>query len=177
MTWLQQLIAKLFAPKTSTPTPPPAPVEKPVEQKSFTADRWMTIALKERGIHEVAGPKDNPRIIEYHKATILKATHDEVPWCSSFVNWVFLMAGLPRTKSAAAASWLDWGFVLKEPKYGCVGVKTRKGGHHVFFFMRLEERNGTPGAVIFGGNQNDSVCEEWIDLSTVIGWRWPKDYT
>lgn len=46
----------------------------------------LKIAMKELGVRELAGSKHNPRIIEYHKATSLKATQDEVSWCSSFVN-------------------------------------------------------------------------------------------
>jgi hypothetical protein len=44
------------------------------------------IAKAELGTTEVPGTQNNPRILEYHATTTLKATTDEVPWCSSFVN-------------------------------------------------------------------------------------------
>ncbi len=63
-------------PTSSSPTP------------SVGAASWMKIALAELGVHENSLPgHQNQRIIQYHAATSLKAQTDEVPWCSSFVNW------------------------------------------------------------------------------------------
>eukprot|EP01156_Anaeramoeba_ignava_P011257 Anaeramoba_ignava/a482504_22.p5 GENE.a482504_22~~a482504_22.p5 ORF type:complete len:143 (+),score=5.17 a482504_22:255-683(+) len=72
---------------------------------------WFKIALEEMwaGVTEIRGRKHNPRIIEYHKSTTLRASNDETAWCSSFVNWCIEQAGLKGTDSAAARSWLKWG--------------------------------------------------------------------
>ncbi|MDH4280687.1 MAG: hypothetical protein OEW83_21690 [Acidimicrobiia bacterium] len=51
---------------------------------------------------EIRGRKDNPRIIEYHASTSLKASNDGTAWCSSFVNWCVSQAWLTGTNSAAA---------------------------------------------------------------------------
>lgn len=65
----------------------------------------MPIAKAEMGIYENSAPgKHNKRIIEYHAVTTLKATTDETPWCSSFVNWVVKQAGYKGTDSALAKS-------------------------------------------------------------------------
>jgi hypothetical protein len=45
------------------------------------------IATQELGVAEIYGDVHNKRILEYHQATRLKATTDEVAWCASFVNW------------------------------------------------------------------------------------------
>ncbi|HEX5760734.1 MAG TPA: TIGR02594 family protein [Thermoanaerobaculia bacterium] len=71
------------------------------------------------------GLADNPRIVEYHRTTSLRATDDEVPWCSAFVNWCMREAGLRGTGSAAARSWLTWGSRLATPRRGCVTVLRR----------------------------------------------------
>ena len=72
---------------------------------------WMLHAESEAELRvtESAGESDNPRILEYHKSTTVKDLRDEVPWCSSFVNWCLKEAGIQGTDSAGAASWTSWG--------------------------------------------------------------------
>lgn len=114
---------------------------------------WMPIAEGEIGIKEVAGIEHHPRILEYHATTTLRATEDEVPWCSSFVNWVFKQAGYTGTRSARALSWAEWGEQLIEPVPGCLVVTKRKGGGHVGFFIREDAEF----IWLLGGNQNNEV--------------------
>ena len=129
---------------------------------------WLKIAEKELGTKEIPGDKDNPRIIEYHKATVLKGDHDEIPWCSAFVNWCMLKAGLSYTKSSVARSWLQWGETIREPRIGCVvvlkrGTKSWQG--HVGFWVGKNQ--------ILGGNQSNSVSIMKFKDSDVIDYRWP----
>lgn len=132
--------------------------------------KWLDIARHEIGEKEIPGSKDNPRIVEYGQATSLKPTDDETPWCSDFVNWVMLKAGLPRTNSAAAISWATYGVKLDKPKYGCIAVYSRTGGNHVAFW--LSEQNGQDQ--LLGGNQNDQVGIELHSKSSLISYRWPN---
>jgi uncharacterized protein (TIGR02594 family) len=87
---------------------------------------WMAVARGEIGQVERRGG-ENPRIVAYHATTALAAREDEVPWCSSFVNWVMERAGYRGTGSAAASSWLRWGVELEAPRPGCVTVLKRRG--------------------------------------------------
>jgi len=113
---------------------------------------WMDIAEGERGVKEIAGASAHPQIVAYHATTTLKATSDEVPWCSSFVNWVMKQAKYPTTKSAAAKSWRDYGTECSL-HVGCLVVFKRKGGHHVGFCV-----GETPTMVrVLGGNQSNQV--------------------
>lgn len=114
----------------------------------------LDIAIGEIGVKEIAGSKHNPRVIEYHSVTSLHATTDEVPWCSSFVNWCVVQSGKEPTRSAMAASWKRWGKRLNKPKKGCIiGFIRPDGSGHVGFF--LEE---IPGKYrIVGGNQDNEV--------------------
>lgn len=114
---------------------------------------WYEVARRELGVKELQGIADNPRIVEYHATTTLRATDDEVPWCSSFVNWCMFKAGYNGTRSAAARSWANWGVKIDKPVKGCVVVLTRKGGGHVGFFDGEDESN----IVLLGGNQDDAV--------------------
>lgn len=52
------------------------------------------IAKTQIGVVETTGANATPKIIEYHQATSVQADSDEVPWCSAFVNWCYIVAGL-----------------------------------------------------------------------------------
>ena len=132
---------------------------------------WMDIAKGELGVKEKRGG-ENPRIIAYHAATTLKATEDEIAWCSSFVSWCLERAGIESTKSAWARSYLNWGIKLDHPKYGCIVVFSRgtDSGHVAFYLSE-----GTDFVRVLGGNQSDSVCETSYPKSRILGYRWPKN--
>lgn len=133
---------------------------------------WMTIAFNEMGQTEVPGEGDNPRILEYHKATSLAATEDEISWCSSFVNWVMKQSGHGGTDSAAARSWLKYGESVK-PRYGAITVLWRGSPDgwqgHVGFLHDFNDKN----VVLLGGNQRDSVSIQAFPRSRVLDFRWP----
>ena len=114
----------------------------------------LDIALGELGVKEIRGKKHNPEILKYHAVTTLNATTDEIPWCSSFVNWCVAESGKEPTRSAMAASWKRWGKSLKTPKKGCIiGFVREDGTGHVGIFI-----SGVPGKYkILGGNQDNSV--------------------
>jgi len=131
---------------------------------------WMTKAEGEKGIKEITGISSHtPRILEYHAMTTLKAKQDEVPWCSSFVNWVMDRAGYPITKSAAAKSWMKYG-VEVPLQYGCIVILKRTGGHHVGFYT-----GETANTVyLLGGNQADAVNVRQYKKESVLSARMPK---
>lgn len=164
----------------ATPTPPSTPS---TSGDSAGGSSWMAIAEAELGVHEVSLPgKHTQRIIEYHSATSLKATTDETPWCSSFVNWVIQKAGYPGTNNALAKSWLNWGAELSSPRYGAITVIKKKGassdqatgsstGFHVAFYVS----STATYLRLLGGNQGDQVKYSNFSLSgyDVKGYRWP----
>jgi uncharacterized protein (TIGR02594 family) len=130
---------------------------------------WIQIALAEQGQAEKAGTAHNPRIVEYHAATGLKATDDETPWCASFVSWCLAQAGLRSTSSAAARSYETWGVSLPTPTYGAIVTFTRTGGGHVGFYMG--QRDGK--WLILGGNQSNRVSVAPYDPNRMTSIRWP----
>jgi len=143
----------------------------------------MDIAVAELGVHEdsVAG-QHNARILEYHQTTSLKATDDETPWCSSFVNWVLRQAGRNGTNSAAAKSWLNWGSETAPPAPGTIVVIKKKtpgttqatgssSGFHVGFFVSVSPTH----IRLLGGNQSNQVRYSNFPLATyeIKGYRKP----
>jgi uncharacterized protein (TIGR02594 family) len=131
------------------------------------------IAKQEVGVKEIRGDIDNPRILEYHKATLLKAHHDEIPWCSAFVCWCLEMAGIESTRSARARSFLYWGESANIPAEGDIAVFRRAGSEtlgHVAFFVCYQ------GDFIhcLGGNQSDAVCYRNFKREDLLGFRRTK---
>lgn len=139
------------------------------------ARSWMVVARLELGQHELPGTEHNPRILAYHQATTLRATADEIPWCSAFVNWVLAQVGMPGTRSAAARSWLLWGSRLVVPRIGCITVLRRGSSSwqgHVGFY----EGTAPSGRVLLlAGNQANAVTVAGCDPAKVLGYRWPKE--
>lgn len=137
---------------------------------------WLVVALQELDLEvtEVPGPEHHPRILCYHQATSLKATEDEVPWCSSFVNWCMQNCGLgyKGTGSALAASWRSWGKAIEYGRLGCVVVMKRTGGNHVGFYLDEDAE----GVYVLGGNQSDKVCVRRFPWNVITDFRWPRSY-
>lgn len=146
---------------------------------------WLRAAYEElrRGVHEIAGPTHAQRILDYHQATSLKATADEVPWCAAFVGWCLERVGVDPSGSAAARSYLDWGVGVStiHPPTGAVVVLKRGGANqpgpevrdaqgHVGFLWCLAD----PGRIVLlGGNQSDAVSLGHYPVDRVLAVRWP----
>jgi len=133
---------------------------------------WLKEALLDlgKGVAEIAGPGDNPDIVEAHSYTTLKAKDDETPWCSSEMCKWMERAGIPSTSSAAAASWGNWGRELKNGQLGCVVVMSRTGGNHVALYLDEDD----VGVYCLGGNQGDRVSVRRYSWDRVSHFRWPE---
>lgn len=131
---------------------------------------WLPIALQEFGTHEIAGIKNNPRIVEYHDKTSLSANDDETAWCASFLTWSLEQAGYKSTKSAWARSYLSYGIKLDQPIPGCIVIYDRGNGMgHVHFYLYSKGDNHYG----IGGNQSDEVNVSAYGKSRVLGYVWP----
>jgi len=138
---------------------------------SVRVPRYLEIAENEIGVTEFRGERHNPRILEYHATTTLgnwARGRDEVPWCSSFINWVVTKSGLEGTDNALARSWMRWGIPVDAPMPGDVVILKRRrtgpdrrtgsrGGYHVSLYVRGAYRGSKGRIRLLGGNQGDSV--------------------
>lgn len=135
---------------------------------------WLVKAIGEMNVAEEPGALNNPRIIDYHSETTLRATSDEIPWCSSFVCWCFERCGIPSTRSASARSWLNWGIAIGKPMQGCVVILKRtsnpKQGHVGFLWSEDADM-----VYVLGGNQANKVCVMGFSKDKVLGYRMPED--
>jgi uncharacterized protein (TIGR02594 family) len=127
-------------------------------------------AFIEMNVKEIPGKNHNPRILLYHNSTSLKASTDEVPWCSSFANYIVGKAGLEGTNSAMARSWEKWGKEISKPIPGCIVVFSRgsdKRFGHVAIFLYETKKN----IYVIGGNQSDSVNIASYPKSKLVTYR------
>lgn len=98
---------------------------------------------------------------------------DETPWCSAFVNAIAWTLQLPRSKSAAARSWLNVGQVieLRMAMPGNDVVVLRRGTNpaqgHVGFFAGLQGDR----VHLLGGNQGNEITIAAFPVSDVVGVR------
>lgn len=130
-------------------------------------------ALAEYGVHEIAGPAHNPRILEYGKiAGFDWYKDDETSWCGIFMAFCAKQAGLTPPKDAATArNWLNFGTSTTTPAPGDIVVYWRESltswKGHVGMFIRKD------GNTIYtlGGNQNNQVCIAGMYESQVLGYR------
>lgn len=136
--------------------------------------KWLQIARSDLGIEEIAGPKANPRIMQYYRAAGANwAKDDAVPWCgAAMAAWVS-SAGYPVPAEAARArAWLDWGTPLEQPRKGAVAILKRgsdpNAGHVCLY---LEDRGDR--ILVIGGNQGDAVSITSFPKRDVLGYRWP----
>jgi len=137
---------------------------------------WINIAIGEIGQTEISGKEDNMRIVEYLKTVdvpIGDANRDEIPWCSAFVNWVIKKCGYTPTGKALARSWMEWGFPMYEPCFGCITVLkrgTEPWMGHVGLLLDVTKDY----IVLLGGNQKNRVGVNVYSPGTVLSYRWPK---
>lgn len=144
------------------------------------------------GMREVPGTKDNPFIISFLKLDGEWPEHDEVPWCSAFVNYICWLLRLPRSKSLAARSWLNVGqevapqdaavgfdvIVLSRGEGEQPGPDVIKAPGHVGFFAGWATPALGEGWIrdrqdihVLGGNQSNSISVARFKQRRLLGIR------
>jgi uncharacterized protein (TIGR02594 family) len=132
-------------------------------------------------VNEIPGSEDHP-LIQWFLSLCgfgLHA-HDETAWCSAFVNAICFLDDIPRSKSAAARSWLKEGVpiplinaqlndvvVLKRGTGPQPGPEVLDAPGHVGFFAGLEDGK----VIILGGNQGNQVSLAHFPADQVLSVR------
>ncbi|HEY9084026.1 MAG TPA: TIGR02594 family protein [Vicingaceae bacterium] len=140
--------------------------------------KLLSIALSQYGVKEIQGKEHNPTIVGYSKEIGYGGIiTDETAWCSIFMNWCALKAGLTRSGKLNARSWLTVGEEVTTPQAGDVVVFWReqpgswKG--HVAIYINHSEDNKY--IYCLGGNQNNQVCIKAYNASQLLGYRRLKE--
>ncbi len=137
-------------------------------------ENLLKIAFNELGTEEIVGEENNPEVLKYANEVGIKGiTNDEIPWCSTFVNWVAWKAGLQFSGKANARSWLNIGERVTSPEPGDVVVFWRESPQswkgHVGFFLGIS--TDKKRAYCLGGNQGNRVSVSAYRLNTVLSYQ------
>lgn len=141
------------------------------------------LAARFLGVKERAGKKDHP-LVQWWLSLCGYGldSADEIPWCSAFVNGVAWEWGdVPRSKSAAARSWLRVGqpvsilgavrgydvVVLQRGAGPQPGPNVLQAPGHVGWFDALDGDH----VVVLGGNQSNEVNFQRFPVARVLGVR------
>lgn len=132
----------------------------------------VQIALSKYGVGSIPGSADNPEILKMAKdCGFTDYTHDDIAWCSMFLNWVAWKAGYSRSNSLAARSWLLIGQEVTAPEMGDIVIFWRGApdgpyGHAGIF---IGARNGV--IFVLGGNEGGMVQIEAFGPTRLLGYR------
>jgi uncharacterized protein (TIGR02594 family) len=127
----------------------------------------LKLAAAKIGERETGGPNKSPYIAKLW-ALLGNVGLLGQPWCGTFVAEIMREIGqaYPAFYFRALA-WNDWG-VACTPRLGAIVTMRRKGGGHVAF---AAGRTTDGKIVILGGNQNNSVCLDFVAESDIEQWR------
>jgi uncharacterized protein (TIGR02594 family) len=139
---------------------------------------WFSVATYFKGVTEVHGAVDNPKILEmYRLSGHPEVDHDETPWCAAFVGACLSLSGYRGTQSLLARSYQKFGQDLKnQPRRGCIAILWRgdpkASTGHVAFYDRDDDDDHI---LLLGGNQGDAVSTHRFPKSQVLAFRWPTE--
>lgn len=140
------------------------------------------LAQRYIGIKEIADNKDHPLVQWWLSLCGFPLeVHDEVAWCSAFMNGIAWELRLARSKSAAARSWLLVGTskLLNEAIVGFDVVVIKRGGGtqpgpevikaqgHVGLFAGIEGDR----VMLLAGNQGNAVSIASFPITDILGIR------
>ena len=151
--------------RKKTPSPP---------KESGMAITAYDLAMRYVGIKEVPGTEDNPLLLAMRQLDNDWPEHDEVPWCSGFMNWIAWHLRLPRSKNLMARSWLNVGkpvsLTRAAPGFDVVilwrGTPEGASGH-----VGLYAGHSDGKIKILGGNQNNAVTIAEYPANRLLGIR------
>lgn len=131
---------------------------------------WIKEARKHIGLREKGTSNKHPTIDGWAKSLGASWVIGQ-PWCGTFIAHCLKSSGIKYPKHwYRALDYLNSGAKLKKPAYGCVAVKTRKGGGHVAFVVGRDKKTGK--LVCLGGNQSNMVCFALYSESDFEAFMW-----
>ena len=129
-------------------------------------------AVKEFGVMEIPGEKNNPRILQYASDVRMNwVQNDELSWCSIFINWCAMWSGCKMSNAPDARSWLKVGAKVETPEIGDIVIFWRESvdswkGHVGIYVNRIDDF-----IYVLGGNQGNMVCIKSYPAERVLGYR------
>ena len=131
---------------------------------------WIKTGKELVGTIEIKGSRHNKTIVRMLKYLNAWWFDDETAWCGVFTAYCLKKNGIVIPKHwYRALDYKNYGHKLAKPAYGCIAIKTRKGGGHVTFVVG-KTKDGR--LVCLGGNQNNMVNYAVYSASVFDEFRW-----
>lgn len=114
------------------------------------------------------------RILQYARETgFAHINSEQDAWCSVAMNWVCMKAGLPRSFSAAARSWLKVGVPVDDIHDADIVVYYRDGKDSVYGHVGipLNYTDDKKSIWTYGGNQSNMWCVKPYPVERLLGFR------
>lgn len=132
----------------------------------------LRVGLGEYGVTEIKGKAHNQRVLHYFKVAGHKwVKDDETAWCSAYMNYVCMTAGVEATGKLNARSWLNVGVEVDRPEPGNAVIFWRESESswkgHIGIYIRETETH----VYVLGGNQNNQVKISAYPKYRVLGYR------
>jgi uncharacterized protein (TIGR02594 family) len=142
---------------------------------------WIKQAkrLKDLGIHEIPGKRNNADIMYMAKVLNTWYPNDETAWCGLFVAYCLYISGYKTgmpDNILGAKRWGTYGVQIKpsEVTEGDILVfwrGTPKGAYgHVGFYLGETK----DAYLVLGGNHGNSISEVWVSKKRLVSIRRPK---
>jgi uncharacterized protein (TIGR02594 family) len=141
------------------------------------------IAHRYIGLHELEGKDQDHPLIQWwlSMCSLGYDSPDETPWCSAFLQHPFYELGLPRSRSAAARSWLTVGrpvnltiaargfdvVVLKRGPGPQPGPEVLAAPGHAGLFSGIQGSH----VLVLAGNQGNGVSIAPFPIGQILGIR------
>lgn len=142
----------------------------------FTHIHPFDVLRSVAGEKEIPGPVDNELIAHFHEHVLNLGQHsdenkyhDEVPYCSSALNWAADMSGCRKTNSALASSWnqynnqrsTDW---IQIGDIVCLNIGNQ---NHVTLCNKRFNRKTDSIFEGFGANQGNMIKVSVFRVSSI----------
>lgn len=154
--------------------------------KPYTHLHPFDVLRSVAGEKEIPGKKDNPLIAHFHEHSGNLGKHDdhndysdEVPHCSSALNWAADMAGCVKSNNALASSWVSTGFTRQGDwvEVGDIIIKktwsekSKKYQWHVTLCNKRFNRKTAKTYEGFGSNQGNTIKTSTYLVSEIVSVR------
>lgn len=149
----------------------------------MTDPLWLSVMRMSVGLKEVAGPANNPVIMQWVKdiAAPRWFDNDDKAWCAVGLNRNLMACQLPMARHAdptkrdgydllRAKTFETYGIALTEPVFGCLLTFSRPEGDHVGIYLG----ENMAQYYVLGANQGNAVGYAWIAKARLTSIRWPE---
>lgn len=141
-----------------------------MSNSKWTELDWIRTARELVGTKEVKGSRHNRTIAMMLSYLGAWWSDDETAWCGVLTAYCLKKNGVAIPKHwYRALDYKNYGNALARPAYGCIAIKSRKGGGHVTFVVG---KTVDGRLVCLGGNQNDMVNYAVYSASSFNEFRW-----